>query len=331
MITQNTTNLPAESQAPNSDKAAILSSRPLVNITGRTGLWSELVTQNPMLDEAVREQRKFFRSAMGAGRIGPRVAIAIVGLLYLWLIVASCLTHDDVTVPYSYLELIVFTIVLPASVYGAISGERERSTWDALILTRLTSGQIITGKLIWRVRLMLILLAALIAPILISLPFVANLRDMVPASRIFGSQCAIVSWGILITGFGLWVSATTRRSIDSLAVIYTTLVAVLAVIPALYAMFANILIPGWGTGGSSNDPIMSVMMAVNPFLALATILDPGSWAPSFIPAFARTGLLISVVNVWLAAIFIFFTYRRLNWLGEPGQRARSIASAGQET
>jgi len=62
--------------------------------SGAAGIWRELIVENPMLDQAKREQRRFFRSAYGLGRFGPAIILTVIGLLYVWLVLETILAKS---------------------------------------------------------------------------------------------------------------------------------------------------------------------------------------------------------------------------------------------
>ena len=46
------------------------------------------------------------------------------------------------------MEFILLMFIVPAVTASAISGERERQTLDLMLTTRMSAGQIVTGKLL---------------------------------------------------------------------------------------------------------------------------------------------------------------------------------------
>ena len=60
----------------------------------------------------------------------------------------------------SIFQLFLIVFVTPASMAGAISGERQHRTWDLLLISRLSAGDIVWGKLLVGVAFNLLLIAA---------------------------------------------------------------------------------------------------------------------------------------------------------------------------
>jgi len=270
--------------------------------------WLRLtLVDNPMFDESKREQRRFLRYGL-AMRI---VILALFAMFYLWLILESYLGHTDGSEPFCYLELVLLTLALPASIYGSISGERERATWDALVLTRLTASQIIFGKLIWRMRIIALIVVLSIIPIIVS-RFNPDSYDTTNW-MVFRTQLVLCSWSLLLCTFGLWVSSSTKRSITSLAVITGSLIGVLLALPVLYAMFTNMV-----SGSQTNaDPISQVMYTLNPFVCMGPLLGTRPYGDSPLIAGGEFGYPQIAVFLGLALLFIVFTYWRIIRLERP--------------
>jgi len=278
---------------------------------GRSGFksWFRFtLIENPMFDEARREQRRFLR-------FGPVVRYVILfffGLLYLWLGIESYIGHADATVPFSYIELVILTLLLPSSIHGSISGERERATWDALMLTRLTAAQIIFGKLVWRFRIILIVAILSIIPIIISRTNPDSFE--ISTGMFISAEVMILAWGLLLCTFGLWISAITKRSITSLAVIAGSLTGVLLLLPVLYSMFYSIMD---SDRSSQNDFIFKLMFTFNPFTSLEIVLDPRDANNSAIISGGQMGSEQTLLYLALSIVFTIFTFLRIKSLEKP--------------
>lgn len=103
-------------------------------------------------------------------------------------------------------ELFLIVFVTPASLAGAISGERQHRTWDLLVVTPIPMAGIVWGKLLAGIIFNLLLVAA-------TLPFFAlvflfggvTLASMVPTFVVF------VMTIVLLSSVSLAVSALTAR------------------------------------------------------------------------------------------------------------------------
>lgn len=269
-----------------------------------------LFVLNPIYEESTRAWRKFFRVAGGPGKGLSYFMVVIIALVYTWILLSILLTRDhaEMIATLLFVQLFFVTLIMPMSVYGAISGERERTTWEALILTRLTPGQIVVGKLLWRLCGLLILMALFLLPILLCLTFNDNSSYSAPFSTTLANELPIaefmtLAWGINICSFGLWVSANTKRSVTSAALIFISLLALLVLIPTLASMVGG----GYQDQTSfSGNPPMWILMHVNAFYALIKMVS-GNMAAND----PTWGGLQTVAYLAGAAIFIFATYRSL--------------------
>ncbi len=284
-----------------------------------------LFLSNPILEEATRAWRKFFRVAGGPGKGLSRAAMGAVTVFYVWILAEVALSGGDLSAGILYFQLIVVTLAMPMSIYGAIAGERERTTWEALILTRLTPGQIVAGKVLWRLAGLLILMALFLVPLLVGTGNGVNApRRSVDAGVVVQAEGMTFAWGFVLCAFGLWVSANTRRSVTSAALIFISLLAVLALLPALASMLGGPA--GMDAAGYSGSYPFWVLMHVNAFYALSKITTGydnsfGSGQSAADPLHgAEWGLLQIAIYLIGAAAFLYVAYRSLKIWEEPKHR-----------
>lgn len=206
----------------------------------------ELFTENPMTLEATRTVRRMLRvGGTGenpyASRILYRFLFYTIAVLYFWLIASLLRTEEDMS-PYLLIsELGLLTLLVPGSLYGAIAVEREKQTYESLILTRLSPAQIVAGKLIWRVGLIAGLMALFAPPLLIT--HVMGAHHYSSQSLTWGelawSQVVIFAWSVCVGAFALWVSAKSKKGITALLGVVASLIAFLALFPMLFFMFGG--------------------------------------------------------------------------------------------
>jgi ABC-type transport system involved in multi-copper enzyme maturation permease subunit len=265
----------------------------------KEGLLREWIWENAMLEEATRMWRQFLRVGSGTGKMVNGVAVALIAFSYLWLLAAIVRSQENWVMPIQSFELFLLTLVMPASIYAAISGERERATWEALILTRLTPAQIIVGKLLWRVLMVVCIMVVLAVPMVLSqmVSTLGAMGDGISFGDLMRGQVMIFAWGVLLCAFGLWVSANSRRSVTSAAVIYSALFATLILLPLLLAAFGM---------------LDEVLLSFNPFHALGRIgLARAEWYVS------TQGFMQAVFYLLVAGGCVYATYSTLRKLEEP--------------
>jgi ABC-type transport system involved in multi-copper enzyme maturation permease subunit len=110
----------------------------------------------------------------------------------------------------SIFQLFLIVFVTPASLAGAISGERQHRTWDLLMVSRISTLGIVCGKLAVGIAFNLLLIAA-------SLPLFALvfLFGGVPLSYAIDTYVVFVATVLLLGAASLTVSALTGRLVVS--------------------------------------------------------------------------------------------------------------------
>lgn len=286
-----------------------------------TALLRDLFTDNPMLSEGTRVGRRFLRSGGDSGKAVNFVVLGVLAFFYLWLLLAIVRMQENVVVSLLIFELVVVTLVVPASIYGAIAGERERATWEALILTRLTPAQIIAGKLFWRVVIVLAILFLLGIPLVLNyftgVRAISSLTTSASAPALLRGQTIVLFWGVFLCAWGLWVSALARRSVSAIAVIAGSLLFALLLLPLLLAIFDVRL--DSVRADRPLDYVGGFLVALNPFFVLGEIEGArGSEQNLFLlPEMAFLPLGAYALGT---AFFLLATHRGLRKLEEPDRR-----------
>lgn len=277
-------------------------------------LYSRLFTLNPVLEEASRARRKFFRSAGQPGQVLFYIVMLFILLIYIWLLFIST-EGGAPSVPFILVaQLTILTLALPITIYGAISGEREKSTWDALVLTRLTPGQIVTGKLLWRINTMLIIMGLFLPLVLAGVYGGAHAAvggtfthdgTRSVASLIVNTELMTFFWGFLLLAFGLFVSSRTSRSVASAAIAIITLLFTLVMCPALL----NMVTSGFYFENFMAHPFPWFIIHCNPYLVSVTmanqLVGQNSYTP---PSGFSYGAFQIVLYLILGIFFSFITY-----------------------
>ena len=281
------------------------------NRSRAASLYDELIRDNAMTDEVVRYVRKTWRGSGSGGMVANVIVGAMIALLYVWMISSIVKWNLFITLGIEYVELAVVTLVAPASIYAAISGEREKATWDALVLTRLTPAQIIAGKLAWRVAMLLGVMALLLLPLLVS-QMQRGMGEFPDASGVLLGQGLIFAWGLLLTAFSLWVSARTARSVTSIGIIISAVIGVLAMLPALLSAFG--LSFGAEQPRSAWDVMSTWILALNPFVLLGAVSEGERVLGRSAMTSPSTALMVILLYLVAAALFVLLTHRTVKRL-----------------
>ncbi len=159
----------------------------------------------------------------------------------------------------AFLELMIICIITPAITAGAISGEKEKLTYEMLLATPLHPASILWGKLLSALSYVFLLIFAAIP--LASLVFIFGgvaLRDM------FKALVILVSTAVMLGVIGLFMSTLLGRSGRATAVTYAIVLLML-----LGPLFTGVLI---GTLRQTEPPRWALIPS--PISALGSALSP---------------------------------------------------------
>lgn len=279
----------------------------------------ELLWENPMTLEATRTLRRSLRSGSNnenpyATRNLNRFLVGTLGFLYLWTMFGIVRSGENISIYLLTAELVLLTLVVPCSLYGAIAVEREKLTYESLIMTRLSPAQIVCGKLWWRVGLILGVMG-LFVPLLVASHLCGRRLDTqdFTASQLVWAQVQIFAWGVCLAAFSLWVSAKSKKGITALLGIVAALLTFLVMVPLLFALFGGFTsnMPQVGAFDFTNNQEINsygrlavlilasnLVYTLNPFVMMASL--PGDFS---------NGSTYSIwhmlgVNYWGVVIFI---------------------------
>jgi ABC-type transport system involved in multi-copper enzyme maturation permease subunit len=156
----------------------------------------------------------------------------------------------------AYLQIALICLLAPVFMAGAIAQEANPRTWDILLTTPLSAGEIVLGNLFGRLFFILALLFS-------SLPLFALTQYFggVPGSSIFASYAIAASAALLVGALAIALSVSRLVGKRAVFAFYISVVSYLAVTLAV-----DYVRPARGT--------VSYMTAINPFLALNALLDP---------------------------------------------------------
>ncbi len=104
-------------------------------------------------------------------------------------------------------QLLILLFTVPAFTCGSLSGERERHSLDMVLASRLSSGELVAGKLGFAVYCLLLLLASALP--LASIAFFLGGISLAEAS---GAYLELFLFGMLAASVGLFSSARESRS-----------------------------------------------------------------------------------------------------------------------
>jgi ABC-type transport system involved in multi-copper enzyme maturation permease subunit len=178
---------------------------------------------------------------------------------------------------------------------GVITLEREKQTWNALLLSRLTSWEIVWGKLLGSV-VPVLSLQLIFIPILI----MAALKGGVSLGSIIEAEVLVVFCTFFYGIIGMFFSWLCRRTQLAAASAMSTVMISIVASPVLLALWQNL------TSSYQSKPETFIPLWTNPFYVMLQITGIEStsgvqaWQSVGIPLFfyitsAFVGWLLSVV------------------------------------
>jgi ABC-type transport system involved in multi-copper enzyme maturation permease subunit len=155
----------------------------------------------------------------------------------------------------SYLQIGLICLLAPVFMAGAIAQEANPRTWDILLTTPMSAGEIVLGNLFGRLFFILALLFS-------SMPLFAltQLFGGVPNTTIFLSYLIAACAALFVGALAIALSVSRLVGKRAVFAFYVGVVSFLAVTYAIDKI-------------AGNGNFVSYMTAINPFLALKSLLD----------------------------------------------------------
>lgn len=232
-------------------------------------------------------------------------------------------------------SLIQVCVITPSLTAGAISGEKERQTYDLLITTLLSPLQIALGKLASALAFALLLIMA-------ALP-IAGLAFLF--GGVSGTELLIGIAGLAVTAvcyatIGLFWSSLMRTTLAATVMAQGTVILVLLLIPFLFVVGSLLTSAFNGLPDALFVYAMGLMLCAHPFIALgltANSLAEGE-GPFLIEVSTAAGQLPApspwivyvLISLLLTAIFLALSVRLIRPVQEEGARVKAPKNAPQE-
>jgi ABC-type transport system involved in multi-copper enzyme maturation permease subunit len=194
----------------------------------------ELFSSNPLLIDFRRSVRKFF----GIGRQGRlNFAVATVAALIYGLVLLIAVTSREYLSPISFIILlnVLFCLIVPATMHGAIAGERERRSWDFLLVAPISNAQIIAGKFLSGLGLIALMTVLLLPMMAITYKYDSNAT----LGRLVGTMGITIGYAIFLNAFSLYVSSRSRRAFAANLSIYGLQFLALVAYPILVLVLSG--------------------------------------------------------------------------------------------
>ncbi len=220
-------------------------------------------------------------------------------------------------------QAMIALLITPAVSAGAISGERERQTYDLLRTTLISARDLVLGKYVTAVAFILLLIL-LQTPIL-SLAF---LFGGIELTEIVMHTTVILVTVLYFCSIGMFISSLNHRTLPSTVATYVFIGALTVILPALLTFLGVLLsdldfINNLPAGGEIALAILVLLfLSINPIAAMisgegylqsdqkfwyitetlsngTTLYGPSPW------------LLYAILNTLLTVFFLYLTIRRV--------------------
>ncbi len=175
--------------------------------------WRYNISQNPMLAEIERFRRKFFSFR------GPNVqangGLGLIVVLFLFYSIICIYNRGDfepIAQLSVYLGFALF--VIPFMLHATIAGERERRSWDMLLVAPISPSQIVMGKFVAAFLGLLLTFALFMFPVLILAIYYQGMHWDTLLLGIVVVICQLLS----LTALTILISARVKRPLVALAV-----------------------------------------------------------------------------------------------------------------
>ena len=274
-------------------------------------IWRTHFSENPMMVEITRFRRKFFGTG---GSAVNGVILALTLMIYIGILALVWYFRKDANPIYLiYLQTFLFTLLGPSILHAAIAGERERRSWDFLLVAPVSQGQIVTGKFMGAGAATLACAVALLLPIAIGVAFYdRNSTYYLPdatgttfwsaAWNIGLAELLSVSWGFVVAAMTLFFSARCKRGFVALGTVLAILVASLIVWPILLS-----------SGGMLFEHTNNILNFFHPFWAIGQIESANVLSRENQVWEKIYGLPQIIVYIGMTAVFLFWTERTLRF------------------
>lgn len=228
-------------------------------------------------------------------------------------------------------ELVLIVLIVPALTAGAVSGERERQTFDLLTTTLLPIPTFLLGKMVSALGYMALLVLAAVP-----LQAVAFLFGGISQVEIGLSVAGLLATALLLGAMGLFFSATTERTLIATIRVYLMAMVVVVGLPLVSALlfssaFGYAIVgvgvlnttPAQETAILYADMLLTGLNPVATALSTQQILVNQQSVLLFDVRLASSGALVPVVAPWAILLTSYLTGAGLLLLGAVWHMRRS--------
>lgn len=261
-------------------------------------LWQALVGENPMLIEV----RRYRRRMLGGGRpSGINIAVLTLGAVcYVGLLMVVGNGNGSIPpIAIIMIQTVIFTLAAPAILNNSIAGEREKRTWDLLLVAPVTKAQIMIGKFAGAMTNLVLGAALFLLPVFIC----AVSYRQTDTWALFLAEIDSLAFAVLACSLSIFFSARCRRGFTALAVSLGMLLVGLVVYPILVASVSSY----------SDRNTQEIFMIFHPFYVQSNLMSIGIFNPDRVGSPIGDAVLQICVFVGLSIVALVWTERTLTF------------------
>ena len=192
--------------------------------------------------------------------------------------------------------LIAVNVIAPMMAAGSIAGERERQTFDLIVLTQMRPIDIVLGKVAATMAYCLLFVTALTP--LMAITFLIGGVDVGELSIHY---ILIMSSALLYTCIGVYWSTRMQTAITATGYAFATILSLLLILPVLVLVLPEVL-PAWFADDTSTW--MHIMLASHPYAAIIFTQESLRSASVWNEAYTFNGIVVVGPAVWLLTVAV---------------------------
>lgn len=212
---------------------------------------NQLFAGNPMMAEVNRNIRRLAGFHLSPG--ARKAALISLGTLYTFFLLLIAIYGDPaIPVAVLFIQTFAFCLIIPSVTHNAIVGEKERRSWDMLLVAPVTPLQIIVAKFMTGATTVALVTAAAVPAIALG-----TLKPGHSLGSLLLGEALSVSFGLSLNAFALAVSSRSKRSLHAQMAIYGTAAGTLL----LWPLIVGILAP-------ADSALQALLNCLNPFFII---------------------------------------------------------------
>lgn len=223
--------------------------------------WKHFVSENPMMEEVYRNNRRFSKMRYSGAQIAAGAIAAVIYLFFMFIVWTTGGAAPPQTMLYILMGVLIF--ILPISLHGVISGEREKRSLEMLLSAPVTSGQIVAAKFLrgWMtvaVSFALFVVPAILLAIQHSITSQTS-EQMSPFLMLPLGGLIILMASIFIAALSVNVSSWAKNTASSMIIMIGIMFSLLVIVPFVWGLLMNAL---------GLESLTSLILHFNPMTAL---------------------------------------------------------------